>query len=164
MKKLISSFLVASSVFLAGCSATDNSVSEPAESSETSMSANSPHPVTVSIDGTEYTATLDDSQAAHSLMQQLPLTLSFRDFSAGFDEKISDLDQPLEYSQDENSTDPAALDIAYWSPDERLVFYYGDVSAYSGIHVLGQFDSESAQSAIENLSEDSTVNIRLADG
>jgi hypothetical protein len=61
----------------------------------------------VTIDGTSYSARLNGTQAAESLKPLLPLTLSFRDFSAGFEEKIADLNQPLAYDQMPAGDDPA---------------------------------------------------------
>lgn len=63
--------------------------------------------IQVTIDGTSYSARLNGTQAAESLKPLLPLTLSFRDFSAGFEEKIADLNQPLAYDQMPAGDDPA---------------------------------------------------------
>lgn len=119
--------------------------------------------IVVTIDGTDYAATLTDSTATQFLLEQLPLEASFRDYAAGFDEKITDLDQPLNLGDGTYRNDPQALDIGYWLTDERIVFYYGDVDAYNGIHVLGRFDSEDALSAIRNLTKNSQVRIRVAE-
>ena len=160
MKKILSLVMALSLVILGACSTAENSSSQGTTSTEADTKS---HNIVVTINGVDYRATLNDSKATQSLLEQLPLTLTFRDYASGFDEKISDLDQALDYGDDQYENDPDALDIAYWSPDERLVFYYGDVGAYSGIHVLGHFDSENAQEAITQLDEASTVTIRLAE-
>ena len=115
--------------------------------------------IQVTIDGTSYSARLNGTQAAESLKPLLPLTLSFRDFSSGFDEKIADLDQPLAFDQMPAGDDPAPGDIAYWSPDQRIVLYWGDVARYDGIHLIGSFDSDDAIEAIRSLTPSSSVTI-----
>lgn len=32
--------------------------------------------------------------------------------------------------------------IGYWSPDRRIVFYYGNEEYYEGIHIIDKFDSK----------------------
>lgn len=113
----------------------------------------------MTIDGTSYSARLNGTQAAESLKPLLPLTLSFHDFSSGFDEKIADLDQPLAFDQMPAGDDPAPGDIAYWSPDQRIVLYWGDVARYDGIHLIGSFDSDDAIEAIRSLTPSSSVTI-----
>lgn len=162
MKKILLLITVLFTVVLAACSngvstTSENDSSEPDQRMEKQTEA-----VVINIDGVDYRATLLDTSATRSLLAELPLEVTFRDYAAGFDEKIADLNKALDYGSDQYDHDPKALDIAYWSPDERLVFYYGDVGTYSGIHIIGNFDSEEALEAIENLNEDSKVRVRLA--
>lgn len=119
--------------------------------------------ITVTINGVDHLAHLNDSQAAGSLVELLPLDLSFRDYSAGVQEKIADLDQPLAYEEMPAADDPVPGDIAYWSPDERIVLYWGDVGQYTGIHVIGAFDNEDTIEVVQSLTEDDQVRIALAE-
>lgn len=163
MKKILLLVTALFAVTLAACSNGETTTSEVTQETSSSVSENATNKVIVTIDGVEYGAVLLDTPATRSLLAQFPLEVTFRDYAAGFEEKIADLDQALDYGTDDYNNDPKALDIAYWSPDERLVFYYGDVGAYSGIHIIGHFDSEEALMAIEHLNEDSQVSIRLAE-
>lgn len=43
--------------------------------------------------------------------------------------------------------------IAYWSPQPRVVLYYGGVGAWDGIHVIGSFDEEDKEAAEAESSE-----------
>ena len=142
-----------------------NSASSENSSVQTSQSASQAgaHQIIVTINGQDYRASLNDSQAAQSIISQLPLEQPFRDYSSSFDEKITDLEGNVSYQADENSHNPQAGDIAYWAPDNRLVFYWGDVAEYSGIHVIGRFDDSSAIEAVRNIGENDQVTIRLAE-
>lgn len=118
--------------------------------------------ITVTIDGVAYPAHLNDTAAAAALIAQLPLTLSYRTFAAGFDEKIGDLPGALDLGDDVYANDPNPGDIAYWSPQPRVVLYYGDVGSYNGINVIGSFDDvATATAAIEAHTEDFEATIAL---
>lgn len=82
-------------------------------------------------------ATLNQSTAAHELYKRLPLKLRFRDFNQA--EKIADLKQPLSVKQMPVGANPRIGDLGYWSPQPRLVLYYGPVAYFRGIHLLGNF-------------------------
>lgn len=142
-------------------SSAEDSTGAPGSGSSQEVSADAA--IQVTIDGTVYPARLNGSQAAEALRALLPLSLSFRDFSAGHEEKIADLNQPLAHDQMPAGDDPAPGDIAYWSPDQRIVLYWGDVARYNGIHVIGSFDSQNAIEAVRSLTPSSSVTIS-ADG
>lgn len=95
--------------------------------------------ITVLIGAKNLRARLNDSTTAKALAQRLPLQLDFRDFSSGFPEKIADLSQSLATKGTPAASDPKPGDLAYWSPEPRVVLYWGDVGEYAGIHVLGHF-------------------------
>lgn len=119
--------------------------------------------ITVTIDGVAYPAHLNDTAAAAALIAQLPLTLTYRTFAAGFDEKISDLPSAFDLGDDAYANDPNPGDIAYWSPQPRVVLYFGDVGSYNGINVIGRFDDvATATAAIEAHTEDFEATIALA--
>lgn len=169
MKKVSLVVLSFLSMLLVACSngqgtTTDTpSTSNEATSSQSSTQESQSHRILVTINDQDYSATLNDSQASRSLLEQLPLEQSFRDFSPGYDEKITDLENSINYQSDETSNDPQAGDIAYWSPDNRIVFYWGDVGAYNGIHVLGHFEDSAAVEAIRKLTPTDTVSMRQVD-
>ena len=79
-------------------------------------------------------------QAARGPADQLPLTLTFRDFNGV--EKIADLPRPLTTAGVPAGADPDVNDIGYYAPSGNLVFYYGDVGYWDGIVRIGQFDTD----------------------
>ena len=91
--------------------------------------------VSVTMNGTVCRAHLNASTAAQDLISRLPLTLTYTQM-AGFEEKIGDLDSELDLGDSSYVHDPNPGDIAYWSPQPRVVLYYGDVGAWDGIHVI----------------------------
>lgn len=168
-------WVVISLLVLAGCSAgnggaaphTSTSAASPGGEASPELAAGSATStaqmaVLVTIGNTSYPAHLNDTQAALALAERLPLTLSFRNYSASMPEKISELDDALPFDQMPGGDDPQPGDIGYWSPDQRLVFYWGDVGRYTGIHVIGAFDDPAALSAVEALTPDTQVTIARA--
>lgn len=95
-------------------------------------------PITLDIEGTSVTGTLFENTAARSLIDQLPLELSFTDY--GGQEKIADLPAPLALEGTPAGSDAAPLTIGYYAPDQALVLYYEHVGFYNGIVRLGEFD------------------------
>ena len=122
------------------------SSSHPAESSATTApSRTSPTPgpvvgevpITIAIADTVITARLADNATARDLLDQLPLTLRFRDFNHL--EKIAKLPRPLTLDGAPAGADPDVDDIGYYAPSGDLVLYYGDVGYFDGIVRLGRF-------------------------
>jgi len=74
---------------------------------------------------------------ARALLDQLPLTLAFRDFNRV--EKIAKLPKPLTTESVPVGADPDINDIGYYAPSGDLVFYYGDVGYWDGIVRIGRF-------------------------
>lgn len=81
---------------------------------------------------------LSDNPTARALVEQLPLTLSFRDFNGV--EKIARLPRPLTTAGVPDGADPDIADIGYYAPTQDLVLYYGDVGYWTGIVQVGRFD------------------------
>ncbi|GEN94743.1 cyclophilin-like fold protein [Pediococcus ethanolidurans] len=96
--------------------------------------------INITIAGQKLSAHLYKNVTAKDLIQRLPITLSFSNFGSGFDEKIGDLPSKLTTQGMPTGEDPKVGDIGYWSPEPRIVFYWGDVGYYSGIHRIGHFD------------------------
>lgn len=108
--------------------------------------------VSVTMNGTVCRAHLNAGTAAQDLISRLPLILT-QTQTAGFEEKIGDLDSELDLGYSSYVHDPNPGDIAYWSPQPRVVLYYGDVGAWDGIHVIGSFDEEDKEAAEAESSE-----------
>ena len=83
------------------------------------------------------TAQLANSPTAQDLTDQLPLTLTFRDFNSV--EKVAELPRPLTMDGVPAGDDPDIGDIGYYAPSSSLVFYYGDVGYWNGIVRIGRF-------------------------
>jgi hypothetical protein len=79
---------------------------------------------------------LNDSTTASDLVQQLPLTLRFRDFGA--QEKTAKLPADLSLEGVPSGSDAKAGDVGYYAPDSVLVLFYKDVGYFSGIVRLGR--------------------------
>ncbi|AVK64187.1 hypothetical protein C5Z26_08710 [Lactobacillus sp. CBA3606] len=96
--------------------------------------------IIVTIGHKQLTARLNKTVPAQQLWQQLPMTVSFTDFGSGFVEKIAPLPQSLRTTGTPVGANPHPVDIAYWSPQPRLVFYGGNAGYYEGIHIIGHFE------------------------
>ena len=132
---------------VAGCSGTDTSSPTSAASAQPDRSP-AGMPTTTESDVTtihitvgdrSITAQLADNPTAQDLADQLPLTLTFRDFNGV--EKIAELPRPLTTKGVPEGDDPEITDIGYYAPDNNLVLYYGVVGYWDGIVRIGRFDS-----------------------
>lgn len=132
------------------------------QTSSLTTSTKSATKIGVTIGNHSYKAHLYDNSAANALKKRLPMTLSFDNFGAGFDEKIGDLSTKLSTKGMPNSSDAGAGEIGYWSPQPRVVLYYGHVDEYDGIHIIGQFDDSRTISALKNQTGKFTVTINKA--
>src|SRR5215218_3349585 len=120
-------------------------------------SGENPTRVGITIGKTVLTAHLRDSAAARSLIAQLPLRLSFRDFHG--QEKVADFPRPLSMRGMPKSADPRPGEIGYYAPTQALVFYYTDVGRFDGIARIGHFDGSLA--AIRSRKSDFVARIEL---
>ncbi|GAA1918617.1 hypothetical protein GCM10009775_08980 [Microbacterium aoyamense] len=115
-------------------------------------------PITIDIDGTEYTGTLDTSRIAASFAAQLPLTLSFEDY--GRQEKIAPLPTAPDTSDAPASSSAPVGAIAYYAPANSIVLYYASVGSFAGIMPIGTFDDPAG---LQGITTDFTATIRIAD-
>lgn len=131
-------------VGLSGCASQPTAksarASSAAASTKMSHRRSASTAIQVTIAGHRFKAHLNQSQPAKQLRRQLPTKFRFNGMGAGDPEKTSDLKQALRVKHTPSGADPRPGDIAYWAPQPRLVFYWGDVAYYQGIHVLGHFD------------------------
>ena len=97
-------------------------------------------PIRISVDDRRITAQLADNPTAQDLADQLPLTLTFRDFNGV--EKIAELPRPLTMADVPEGDDPDIADIGYYAPSNDLVLYYGDVGYFDGIVRIGRLNSD----------------------
>jgi hypothetical protein len=93
--------------------------------------------VRITVADQTITAQLADNPTAQDLIDQLPLTLTFRDFNRV--EKVAELPGPLNMDGVPAGDDPDVNDIGYYAPSRSLVFYYGDVGYWNGIVRIGRF-------------------------
>jgi hypothetical protein len=133
MRRLVT--LVVVLLGAAACSGTD--ASSPAGQPATQESDVTT--IRITVDNRPITAQLADNPTAQDLLDQLPLTLTFRDFNRV--EKIAELPRPLTLEGVPDGDDPDVTDIGYYAPSNNLVLYYGDVGYWNGIVRIGRFDT-----------------------
>jgi hypothetical protein len=114
--------------------------------------------VSITLAAAVITARLTDNATARDLAEQLPLTLTFKDFNQV--EKIAKLPRSLSMDGVPAGDDPDIGDIGYYAPSGDLVFYYGDVGYWNGIVRIGRFDT--AMELIEKQPDNFQVRIELA--
>lgn len=93
----------------------------------------------VTIGNKEFTATLNDSEAAKELVKLLPMTINMRDHG-GF-EKTSSLSKSLPG----RATNPGRIevgDLMVWSGSSLVLFYSAHRTSYSYVK-LGRIDNTS---------------------
>jgi hypothetical protein len=113
--------------------------------------------IRITVDGTELTATLTDSQATQDFLALLPLTLTLEDYAGT--EKVSDLPARLSTEGAPEGSDPSVGDIAYYAPWGNLAIYYRDFGYSNGLVILGKIDggmeafgvSDSVNATIEQI-------------
>ena len=88
---------------------------------------------------------LNDSTAASSLYDQLPMTIDVEDYSD--DEKIFYPDKKLDTSKTPMAKGPIGT-LAYYEPWGDVVMYYDDCGGASGLYALGE-----AISGIDQISQ-----------
>jgi hypothetical protein len=94
--------------------------------------------VSITVNGTTVHGLLDDNPATASLLEQLPLDLTFSDF--GGQEKLAQLPAPLVLNGMPAGSGAQPGTIGYYAPDQVLVLYYDTVGYFAGIVPLGTFD------------------------
>ena len=124
----------------------------------TNQSATGETPIRVIIGNTVLIGRLKNNATAHDLIAQLPLTLTFRDFNGV--EKLAQLPRKLSMDGVPAGDDASPRDIGYYNPSGNLVFYYDNVSYFTGIVRIGQFDG--SMDVIESQTGTFTARIELA--
>lgn len=117
--------------------------------------------IIVDLNGHRLKAHLNQSSAARAFYQELPRTLSFRDY-AGLPEKVADLNHTLPTTGMPKGHAGTKGAIGYWSPEQRIVFYWGTESYYEGIHIIGHFDSQHYRKVIKNMKNGTNVRLSRA--
>ena len=93
--------------------------------------------ITISVNGTSLTGVLQNNAASASLLAQLPLELSFEDYSG--QEKIAGIPEPLSLDGMPSGGSAEPGTIGYYAPDQAIVLYYESVGYYNGIIPIGTF-------------------------
>ncbi|MBQ7271579.1 MAG: hypothetical protein IJR18_07825, partial [Campylobacter sp.] len=89
-------------------------------------------------ENTVATAILNETNAAKSFYESLPLELKLSDYAGR--EKIVDLPMKLNFKNDPSS-DGKVGDLGYFSPWGNLVLFYKAQPYYNGLINLGKFES-----------------------
>ena len=129
-----------------GAPASDRLPSPQSKTEDTATMNSSPTaggtPITISIGGRSVKGTLHDNATARALVDQLPLTLTFKDY--GGQEKIAGLRAPLSLEGMPAGSDADPLTIGYYAPEQALVLYYKYVGRFNGIVPIGTFEDLAA--------------------
>src|SRR3954454_159345 len=91
--------------------------------------------ITINVEGTTITATLDDSPTAKDFASLLPLTLNLEDYNST--EKISDLPRRISIEGAPAGIDPSPGDLTYYAPWGNLAIFYKDFGYSRGLVKLG---------------------------
>ena len=98
---------------------------------------------------------MNDSPTSRDFLSQLPLTLTFKDYSGS--EKIAYPPKELSTQGAPAGSDPSIGDLALFAPWGDIVLYYGDAGYYEGIVKMGHV--ESGIEKLANMKGDFTVKI-----
>ena len=98
---------------------------------------------------------MNDSPTSRGFLSQLPLTLTFKDYSGS--EKIAYPPKELSTQGAPAGSDPSIGDLALFAPWGDIVLYYGDAGYYEGIVKMGHV--ESGIEKLANMKGDFTVKI-----
>lgn len=105
-------------------------------------------------DGQDIIFQLNDSPAANTLYEQLPLSIQIEDYS--HDEKIFYPPDELDTSGTPLAEGPAGT-LAYYAPWGNVVLFYGECGGASGLYELGE--AVSGVDQIETLSGEIQINM-----
>ncbi|WP_348665757.1 cyclophilin-like fold protein [Acinetobacter venetianus] len=89
---------------------------------------------------TTLSARLDDTVAARSFYDSLPLELTLTDYAST--EKISDLAKALPVQSEPKGYQPKAGDITYYAPWGNLAIFYKNFGYASGLVRLGEISDD----------------------
>lgn len=133
-------------------------ISEQTSTKQANIKSKKNQKINIKINGTTLKAHLNNSSAAQAFAKELPINLSFRDFM-DMPEKVADLNHKLPTKGMPSGHAGTDGSIGYWSPDRRIVFYWGTEDYYEGIHIIGKFDSTNYQKVIKSMGNNVTVRI-----
>ncbi|MEU6443142.1 cyclophilin-like fold protein [Streptomyces sp. NPDC047046] len=152
---------------LAACTQSSDSRPEreaPSPSSATSVppSASADEqegtPIRIRIGDQTLDATVWDNATGRALLEQLPLTLSFKDLNG--EEKVGHVDHQLTMNGMPDGDDPQVGDLGYYAPWGNVVLYYGDVGRWDGIARIGRIHGN--MSVISDQNSDFTATLETA--
>lgn len=149
---------------LSGCFNKEANQSTPSHENSSRTGANNSRKqqaIKIIINGEYLDAHLNDSSAGKAFARELPIYLTFRNFM-DMPEKIADLHHKLPTTGMPRGHAGAAGTIGYWSPDHRIVFYWGTEDYYEGIHIIGKFDSSNYRRVIKSMKANAVVRIEKA--
>jgi len=95
--------------------------------------------ISMDIEGTTITATLDNSEAAKDFLSLLPLSVTLEDYAAT--EKIGDLPRRLSTTGSPSGMTPHVGDVTYYAPWGNLAIFHKEYSYAKGLVRLGVLDS-----------------------
>lgn len=98
--------------------------------------------IKVVANGKEIVFALNDTSVSRSFYAQLPLSVDVENYSNN--EKIFQPSKKLDCSKAQEGACPVGS-IAYFSPWNNVCMYYGDMSRYSGLYVMGKAVSGTEQ-------------------
>ena len=98
--------------------------------------------IKVVANGKEIVFALNDTSVSRSFYAQLPLTVDVENYSNN--EKIFQPPKKLDCSKAQEGACPVGS-IAYFSPWNNVCLYYGDMSRYPGLYVMGKAVSGTEQ-------------------
>lgn len=113
------------------------------------------------IEGKTLPAQLNSTAAAKDFKKELPQILTFTSFMNN-PEKMANLNHSLSLTGMPKGDEGTAGEIGYWSPDRRIIFYYGHVDYYPGIHIIGKFTNENYYKIVSKMKNNTKVKIELA--
>jgi hypothetical protein len=95
--------------------------------------------ISIDVEGTRVTGTLEDNAASRDFLALLPLTLTLEDYNGT--EKIADLPRRLSTKGAPDGVRPSVGDLAYYAPWGNLAIFYKDFGYSRGLVRLGRIES-----------------------
>lgn len=96
--------------------------------------------IRLTVDEQTLYAVLEDNSASRSLLNQMPMTLTFEDYNST--EKIAYPAHELDTSDAPDNCDPDVGTLAYYKPWGNLCIFYRDFRASSGLVPLGRIEGD----------------------
>ncbi|UKJ47568.1 cyclophilin-like fold protein [Lysinibacillus sp. ACHW1.5] len=112
--------------------------------------------ISVSFDGGEIIIKMDDNPTSRAFLTQLPLTLTFEEFS-GF-EKLSYPPEKLTTKGASSGYQPKRGDFSYYAPWGNVTMFYDDHKFSTGLVKLGGI--ESGVEWLDTIHDDFTATIK----